>query len=534
MNGGEQVAYKLLICENEPLEREFLIQVTKESGLPVEVIGEAENGFEAISCAAENAPDVIFMDIRMPGMTGLEAAAKIKEQFPNVKIVIITAYDEFDYAKEALRIGALEYLLKPVRPEELVTVLKKIIDGLEKEREKALKEQELKKSIKKMKKFFQAGFLAGLLLGVFDDKELLASQADLLGLKQIPKGLLVIVPDVEVSSGGELSCYEVYQLVEELFSTYRDESIVVFLGEQVVVGVNDQQDLKELAEKIRLAAEQRLDYTVTIGIGEAVDGDLHQLFKNIRFSTRLTKFFLGGNRIVSQKEATALLRTTTSYSFEKEEELLEQVRLGKKKEALAVLDELLQEMLAVSRGSLAYCQMQMAEVLVLVYRTAKYAGFIEKKDFHLQYSYLQKLGRCQSVAALRKWCQDLLDELLGSTEEGKTAQEAVRKVMKYIRDNYAKELSLQKIAQQIYLSPDYFSRVFKKEAGCTFAEYLTRVRLEAAKQLLANPYLSVSEVAQRVGYHDPNYFSRVFRKAVGLSPSEYRRVISIQSENSRD
>lgn len=522
------MAYRLLICEDESLEREVISIIISRARLPLEIVGEAENGLEAVRKARETKPDIILMDIKMPGLDGLSAAAQIREKDGKCKIIIITAYDEFDYAQEALRLGAVDYLLKPVRPEELVTVMQKVINALDKEKEKANKEQELRESIKKAAKFLRAGFFSGLLLGAFENEKVIEVQAEILGLKQIPRGILVIEPDVDVSdTTSEFDRYEVYRVVEQVMSPY-ENSIVLLLGEDIVVGTDLQRDLKELGENLRCAVEETLECTVTIGIGKiSSGGDLPHLFKEAQLAARLGKFFLGGNRVVVLDEMEDLLHHHGGYDFEKEQKLLEQVRLGQRAEAAKTLEELLQEMLSFGYNSITLCQMRLAEILVLVWRAAKQAGYIGKNDFHLQYSYLQRLGRCQTPAELRQWCKNLLEDILVSQDKGHTPKALIRQIIKYIHDNYAKELSLQDIARQIYLSPDYFSRLFKKEVGCTYAEYLTKVRVETAKSLLSNPGLSIAEVARKVGYHDPNYFSRVFRKVVGVSPSDYRQALGL-------
>lgn len=522
------MAYKLLICEDEAIEREAIALIINRARLPMEIVGEAENGLEAVRMAARTKPDIVLMDIKMPGLDGLAAAAQIREKDGKCKIVIITAYDEFDYAQEALRLGAVDYLLKPVRPEELVTVMQKLINTLEKEKEKTHREEELRQSIQKAIKFLRAGFFCGLLLGAFEEQQAIKVQADILGLKQVPQGVLVIAPDVAAAdAASEFDRYEVYRLIEQLMAPY-ENSIVVLLGEDIVVGAGLERDLKELGESLRSAVEETLEFSVTIGIGRVTSsGDLPRLFREAQMAARLGRFYLGGNRVVMLEEIGALMPQQDYSDFEREEQLLEQVRLGQKAEAAKTFEILLQEMLARGYDSLTYCQMRLAEILVLLWRTARQAGYVGRNEFHLQQSYLQRLWRCQTPVELSQWGQNLLEEILVPPDKGHTPKELVRQIVKYIHDHYAKELTLQDIARQIYLSPDYFSRLFKKEVGCTYAEYLTKVRVERAKALLSNPALSVAEVAQKVGYHDPNYFSRVFRKVVGVSPSDYRQALGL-------
>lgn len=187
--------YKAMICDDEPLEREVFSMIVDKTGLPIEVICDAKNGNDAINKAKEFQPDIIFMDVKMPGIDGITAAKEIITFLPNVKLIIITAYDEFEYLKEALKLGVIEYLLKPVTPEEVETVARKVIEIFENERLNEKREEETRKIIQDMSKIIKTGILAAKILGCFFEEEVSDIEMKYLGIQSLPNSVLIIVPN---------------------------------------------------------------------------------------------------------------------------------------------------------------------------------------------------------------------------------------------------------------------------------------------------------------------------------------------------
>ncbi|MFY9499652.1 MAG: response regulator, partial [Tepidanaerobacteraceae bacterium] len=161
--------YTVLICDDELLERQVLKSIIESSDLPLKVVGEAKNGIEAVQQSEKLKPDILLIDIKMPGMDGITASAEIKKSCPKCKSIFITAYDEFEYVKRALQIGAVEYLLKPVRPDEILALLDKIVDLLNQERQKKLREEKLLESIKQAAGMLKSSIMVSLIMGHVED-----------------------------------------------------------------------------------------------------------------------------------------------------------------------------------------------------------------------------------------------------------------------------------------------------------------------------------------------------------------------------
>lgn len=525
------MSYKVLVCDDESLEREVLSIIIQRSDLPLQVVGVARDGYEAVEKTRELHPDIVLMDIKMPGRDGLSASNEIKNINPNIKIVIITAYDEFDFAKEALRMGAADYLLKPVRPEEICTVLQKIIALYDEEKKKQVRDRELRDAIKKAGRLLRSSILATMLLGEYEDDTVIKAQAELLEIEKLPDSILVVEPDIDPSApGAELERYEIFRQIEQI-SVGLDIEFILPLSEEMVIGITSSKtEPRYMAEQIRKNVEEKMQTTVTVGVGEDA-GNLKKVYREACMAAKLGKFFLGGNRIITRDMLDDLMGSEESITFEKEEELLDSIRRWQEDRAKEILEEILRKLVASSHGSIIFCQTRLAELTGLIWRTARQAGLINQKNWHLDFSHLQKLGRCQSISSLRAWCRSFIEEVFAENNREPLKRNVVKKAAQYIKENYYQELSLTEIAGLIYINPDYFSKLFKKEMGCTYAEYLTRIRVEEARKFLTNPSLTIAEVGKKVGYSDPNYFSKVFKKIVGLPPTEYRQRIGITEKS---
>lgn len=521
------MAYTVLICDDELLERQVLKSIIENSNLPLEIVGEAKNGVEVLEQSAKLKPDILLIDIKMPGKDGITAGAEIKKICPKCKTIFITAYNEFDYAKRALQIGAVEYLLKPVRPDEILALLAKTVDSLNQEKQKKLKEEKLLTSIREAANMLKSSIMISMIMSHHEDDGVLKSRAELLDIKQLPSSIMVILPDVELDTAeGELDRYEVFRYIEEMYSD-NDNVFVFFMSEEIIIGLTPScGSVRAMAEEIQKRIEENLDITVTIGLGNG-EKDMKGLFHDARLAARLGKFFIGSNNVVTCDMLLEFLGDIGEHRIDKENMLLEYVKMGNFKDASKLMDEILQDIFVLEKGSLIFCQVRISEMMVIIWRTARQVGLVDHQNTNLYSGHLQKLGRCKTYAALKLCCKSFLEEVFSKTNKLDN-EDIIRQAMKYIEDNYNEDLKLEKLAKEIYISPDYFSRLFKKVAGCTYVEYITKIRIENAKILLTNPILSIAEVAKRIGYSDPNYFSRVFKKNVGISPGEYKKIHNIK------
>jgi two-component system response regulator YesN len=531
---------KIMIVDDEVLERTALSKMIGEAKLPFKIIGQAKNGLEAVDIFTRECPDIALMDIKMPGLSGLEATRKLRQCCPAAKVVILTAYNEFEFAREAVKLGASDYIVKPYLPHDLLALLERL--GQESSREKVKMEQErlLKAKLGKALPYILMSLGHDLLSGNCPDDEDIRARAEFLGVKELPSQVLLADIDhfSEITSNyseaeKQFLKNHVYQTIKEVaeqsaslvFPFGRDQSVILLspgdpAGSAACASA-------ELAERVRAAVEKKTPVTVTIGIGRRYDpAMLHCSYEEACEAQQLGSFFLGMNRVINIDQLDILKENWgNSYPLETEKLLIEKVKLGEKEAALQFANQLVDKLLLQkNKQSLEMAKSRLAELITLLSR-----AIIENNHFDelagMNVAYLRKLVRCADIDNLYSWIREVIGEYIeyGCKNYASKTSASILKAVEYIRQNYQQDLTLYEMAQVIFFNPHYFSRVFKQETGHTFMEYLTATRIEQAKKLLLTTNLSISRVAKKVGYHDANYFSRVFSKKEGFSPSKYRQ-----------
>ncbi len=220
------------------------------------------------------------------------------------------------------------------------------------------------------------------------------------------------------------------------------------------------------------------------------------------------------------------------YPLEKERELLGYVKLGDRTRAKEILNDVL--------GSIFFCNVdfleqehveimkaRILELVVVLSRAAVEGGASLEKLLGYNFKYIQELLEIKPVEEIWAWTVKVLDHFIDAVYESRNTKnfKLITEAMEYIKENYNKELTLDEVAQSVFISPYYLSHLFKDELGKTFVEYLTEVRINEAKKLLKNTKKSITRIAEEVGYYDSSYFSKVFKKQEGMTPQQYRRLI---------
>lgn|GEM_PF-301975 len=359
--------FTVLLVEDEELERRYLKSLFEESRSDYRVIGEACNGKEGIELCLQLQPDIVFMDIRMPGVDGLTATKVIKSNHPETRILLLSAYDDFNYARQAIHLGVSEYLLKPAQPEEIFEALNSMTN----------------KAASLNRRF--SGFFSTI-----DPKDFASEHYPFEKEKEIITAL-------------EMKDYK-------LFNKATDDLI------------------QELINNCR-----------SIHIIKA---------RTYELITVITRFL-----------------TDDGYSFFEME----------------------------------------------TFKVNKFREIEELSSFHDLKEYLTKF---------KKDCLKLID--LNETSSAGLAEI----IVSYINTHKAENLSLKDLASRFHFSPCHISRLIRKKTGQTFPQYLNKIRLAEAKELLRNSDLEINKIAYTVGYTEVSHFNRIFKKTLGLSPSKYRRLFT--------
>lgn len=469
---------KVLIAEDELLERKAMRKFLDSNFSSIEIIDEAANGREAIEQAKATVYDIIFMDIKMPGISGLDAIKYIQKLSPSSKFILVSAYDSFDFAKQAMHYGIKEYILKPGKKDEIVESILRVKKEMEHETEQQIEKENLmeerfitklmhhsldKESSVMLKDYFPS-FRNGYFL-VFqpaltiDKAEVRTKFAAYMGhafmiditdgriaccvlanMKVIRSDMLIQARKIQLEFGDQ--CYvgvgNLYSTMEKLSTSYREALSAAY---QLAKRSNRKYGFLEKSE----AANDSPDLLVQLQV-EMEKGNEH--------------------------ESVQLYKANNSYfSIEVREELYFNVK-----------------------------------------------RMMEERNILLPKNTISELDSALEWHNYIRLCCLKFQEHYHS-------KKLMQKVKEYMDEHYRQGITLEEMAAHVGLSPNYFSNIFKREFGKTFIESLTGRRMNEAKHLIEKNSYSLKEISYMVGYNDPNYFSRVFKKHFQLSPKHFQQQI---------
>ena len=524
--------YKILIVDDEEFIRSAIVNIIDWNSIGFDEVYEAEDGELAYEIAIEKRPDVILTDIRMPFMDGLELSEKISNQLPNTKILILSGHDEFEYAKQALQIGVLDYIVKPIRAETLKQIMittKQQLDDENKRREEFTRiKRQLRNSLPLLKEKFYQLLISDKLNINEIEKRASYLQIDL--SKCTFTVCVFEVTDFEKSTDiedMEINNISISNILTELigkcgivFSDLSSHHVVLYFDLEPD-DLEQREVLHEITKKVSHKLEPMHSHSITTGIGNTVSSvaDIHHSYKDALHALEYKVAFGKGN--VFDIIDLGYRNTDSYFPVKKINNLIATVRLGiGYKETM---NELFQHLYMQKEISADNLRIILYEIINGMQKL-----LIETKVCDsLEYNIYNDIMRAQTINEVKPLIESYLNDVHTSIHSGKNnkKRQLIERAKIYINENYNDpELNLSTTANAIFLSPSYFSVLFKKETGKTFIDYMTKTRMEKSKELLRLRDLKAYEIAQKVGYNDPHYFSIAFKKYTGYTPSKYRQL----------
>ena len=528
--------YKIMLVDDEEEVRTSIIRKIDWQDAGFEVIGDAENGKEALEKIEQNEPDVVLTDIRMPYMDGLEMAENIRQRYPSIKIVIFSGFDEFEYAKKAIKLNVIEYILKPVNVEELTAILKKIKKNLDEEIEQKRNVTLLRESyIKSLPAIREHFLIHGGMEEAQIEEKLNEYAIDVAGAVKWVIAAIHLEPDEKVDKAvslhqqRELIPISVRNLIEEkLEGQYR--FIVFHSSFETILLVaidkdNTQTGLIALLGDICKETKKILEVSVTIGVGESCSS-LTDLSRPCHTALNALGYraITGSGGVICIGDMEPSGHEKLRFDSRMESELIAAVKFGPKEKIRSVIDGIVSRMEDARVHYRQYQAYVLAIINVLTQLSQQYDLRISEM-FGVENDYFEILGRVQKMENVRPYLTEVALKMNAGMEEERsnTTKNVIREAKQYIQDNFQDpELSVEKICRHLHMSPAYFSTMFKKETGQAYIAYLTDVRLGRAVELLMATDDKTYIIAEKVGYPEQNYFSYVFKKKFGVSPTRYR------------
>lgn len=533
--------YKVLIVDDEIYVVALIQKLIDWEKFDMCVEATANDGITALDLVKKIKPDLVIVDVRMPGYDGISFMDKVREFNENVRFIVISGHKQFDYARGAMRNNVEDYLLKPINKEELENVISQVYEKLIVSLKKETHIKEMKEELDTSKKRVRASLLKEL------QRE--SSEQFSLSLDRINEHYLV-----NLQEGSYQMCMLILDAPVK-FDTSADRDLLFYKAQDRLTG-----ELNKLChEVIDMEQENFIFYLLNYkdGSGEKVSSMLHQLMREYR--GQIQKFEqvsltvcagavyesfnqLGSAvpelfRLAASRCALSELRVIEPGDIRNESDILPAIwEFGEEKLRKALtelnMDGLLhciREMFSrafygIEEDSLLYYRLYM-ELSAEIYKYFVNIGMLPESEKE----FSQRMFKCFIQAAdVREYgkllcveVQRLINE--NQLSEVSQATPTIRIVKRYITEHYMEEISLSTAAQVVNLSPVYLSRLFKKEEGINFLDYVNQYRIDVAKKFLCDINYNVLEAADLSGFKNTRYFSKIFKKAVGITPSEYRK-----------
>lgn len=534
---------KVFLVEDESIVREGLRDNIPWEQYGYQFMGEASDGEMALPMIRKLQPDVLITDIKMPFMDGLSLSKIATQEIPGIKIIIISGYDEFEYARQAIRVGVEQYLLKPITRNALQKVLLEIREKIENEQEQKNYLEKFQKEMDEYEQYSRRNFLEKVFEGQLSLQQIY-EQAQKLSLElDAPAYNLVMLSLQEKRKNLEDSLREsesFEKIGEEVFRYFlRFSEYLPFRWNISLYGVlikGETENMEELTRRCinnmkKICMEEQASLEWYLAVGKPVErlSLLPECYSRVNHILAY-RFLSPGQHILTEKEAAGFLPGTKTEGFDRVETTKVDPEIirgflteGKQEE----IEDFVNGYLGGVSEALNSKLFRDYLLLNVRFTTIAYVESlgIRQEDFITEGDHDRLHEISVSKEEIHAYMVELLNRAmkLRDEESENQSKRILKKALDYIEENFSQEsFSLNSVSGEVGVSGNYFSSIFSQEMEMTFIEYVTKKRMEKAKKLLRQTEKHSGEIAAEVGYKDPHYFSFVFKKTQGCTPREYR------------
>lgn len=499
-----------MLVDDEVFITEGLMAIIDWEELGLKVVHRAENGQEALKKFKENPVDIIVTDINMPIMTGLELVKEIKEMGQNVKFIILSGYDEFSYAKKAIEYGVENYILKPIDEEELEVALKKLIQTMEKEK------QIINKGLDK------TGKLLAFLNGKYDIKEILGIKNDMNIDFYKSK---YTVTNIFINSKKDKELYiNIDHLVESIFEN-QYEVLYQFDGQILIINAWERElnheDILARYELLKELLLRELKYDVFISIGVIVTMIDH-LKDSFYSAKKLKKYMLtqGMNIVVDEHMVSHVKFKEMNFKYE-----IKQINKLLIEKNIVTMKNYIERIFDNTELTPKNIYDVSIKIVLLLDQVAEEFKVTKKYKRESLSDTIIELCNESTRESVKAFIISELEEFIESMNTNTIKYSpVVQQIVNAVNERYYEELSLKTLAYQYNINSSYLGQIFNKEVGCSFSDYLNKIKNMKAKELILETNMKINDIAKEVGYTDSSYFYRKFKKFFGVSPSTLREM----------
>lgn len=526
---------RVMLVDDEENTRNLLRLVLDWESMGFEIAGEAASGQEGLNLIDELLPDLIITDIKMPFMDGLEFARLVVENYPATKVIVLTAYEEFEYAKQGIKMGISDFLLKPVKRSEIKESIENIRNKILDEHSNREEYNKVREKLKESLPILREKFLNDLLVSknLPQDIHEKLGYYNLTMLSNYFQIAVVSVGDTSVVHDQENAIVHQILYIDTIKQYFKsDKNVVVFgdiSGNTVIINSELNINILECCEHIKTMIINKLKCDISIGLGNSYK-ELDKLQQGYKEAVEALNYkLIYGNNIVIQYSDICIDRQKPSPAYKIDagmEEVSFYIRAGIADKANELIREKfrkISEIVLSNSNEIRVMGISMVTSIV---------NSISELDLNLNdmfgsaallYSDILGLNNIPEIEAYIISISEKLTASINLLRE-KKKKSIMDNIIAYLEDNIANtELTLTALASHFYVNPSYLSRTFKQHTGYNFVEYLTRLRIQKAIELFDSYDSMAYEVAEKVGIPDPSYFGKCFKKYTGYSINDYKR-----------
>jgi len=492
--------YRVVIVDDEEPVLESLTFIFDKYVTDFKLCGKARSGTEALDVIKAQAPDLVFMDIQMPGLNGIEVIKQLRPLFPKTVFILSTAYERFDIAQKAIRLGVFSYLVKPVSKNKILEELIKV--KIQLDRDVEAKDYELegfKKKIKKREKF-QKDFLTSLMWKspTIDEWTLFA---DLSLIKSDSAKIYIFVVDNDVNPSLKKEIYG--KIVKKI--EYKYNLISTQIGDKLITLFPEDRSLHRLTEDLKKIFFEITNVKIQMGIG------------SLKIYSKLSESY---NEAYNQLSKNSMGEIKKDHDNEKISLIYRQISTAERENGKIIYNDFWTTIFnsydfIVAKGKLVALYTLMLQRIDI--------ALLRDNNFDIDPS--EQIIPLNNMDDWISWSSFAIDRYYDLMEvvKNNTYPKILKLAIKFITEQFDKPIQLSSVAKECNVSASYLSRLFTEHMNKKFIDYVNQYRIDRAISLLKEEQVTIKEASFRVGYQDPNYFSRIFRKYMGVSPSSIER-----------
>ncbi|TVQ40406.1 MAG: response regulator [Spirochaetaceae bacterium] len=523
----------VLVVEDEPIIRRKIVDAIDWTSNGMGPVYEAADGREALSLLDAHHIDIMVTDIQMPGLNGLELMSRVKSRDSAPRVVVISGYAEFEYARASIKLDVEDYVLKPFRAAKLLQSLKEVCNSIEARREELARTQELRNRLENSKESLREKLFADLVRNGSDPA--LSGSIAYLGLESFTGGPITVAilslvdayrrPDSDAAEAPLLHNLEVYLATREQLEQFdKPWYLVNYAADQLVlIAACEDWELGDLLQSILQSLVTTLGTQLCVGIGRSCTRLEHSAvsYRDAEAAVRL-RFLYGANRVFYSRDIADDNSGAARLTALQHTSLYDDLRIGAFAEVIGGLPELFAQLRDADLTQIAAV---VHNVVLTACAVVTELGHSVFDIFDPDFNPFVDLNDFATIDEMEQWLEGFFVTVNRYVTSHRNRRNAalVVDMKRYVNEHYHEPLSLKHLSRQFGISPSYVSVLFSNEIGTNFTDYVTDVRIVMAKQLLRHSTLHVYEIAEEVGFRDAYYFSTCFKKVTGRTPSEYRK-----------